>query len=121
MYSQIIKFKFHEIRGQWVENMWHSIEGRLYVKSNVHIRNEWFNRKIMNPDLLHTITSEIQQFTTPVYNMAILHKHLHKLETTLKYVKEILERPKKYRDHRHVSATHVAIFRVVSAKIQIYL
>jgi len=26
-----------------------------------------------------------------------------------------------YSDHRHVSAVHVAIFRVVSARIQIYL
>jgi len=40
--------------------MWHSIEGRLYVKSNVHIRNGWFNMKFLNPDLLHTILSEIQ-------------------------------------------------------------
>ena len=26
-----------------------------------------------------------------------------------------------HRDHRHVSFTHVAVFRVVSARIQIYL
>jgi len=63
--------------------------------------------------------------------MAILYKHLHKLKTTLKCVKHLLERPKNifwiygcilfYSDHRHVSATNVAILRVVSARIQIYL
>jgi len=26
-----------------------------------------------------------------------------------------------YSDHRHVSATHMAIFRLVGAKIQLYL
>jgi hypothetical protein len=26
-----------------------------------------------------------------------------------------------FSDHRHASATHVAVFRVVSARIQIYL
>jgi len=68
---------------------------------------------------------------TRVYNMAILHKQLHKLEITLKYVKKSIRRTKKYTlilrmnilysDRRHVSATQGVIFRVVSARIRIYL
>jgi hypothetical protein len=71
--------------GSGMNLMWHFTERRLYVKNAVHIRTKWLSMISMDPDLLYTVFSEIQWFTSRVYNMAILHKYLYKLETTLKY------------------------------------